>query len=66
MSDETDHLADLSDGAGCAEVWEHLSAQRDSDSDADDENAETSEAEAEADDPDGDDVDAADATLLCP
>jgi len=61
MSDETDHLADLSDGAGCAEVWEHLSAQRDGDSDDD-----TETAEGDADDPDGDDVDAADFTLLCP
>lgn len=31
MSDETetdrpdDHLADLPDGSGCAEIWEHLS-----------------------------------------
>ena len=23
-----DHLADLSDGAGCTEIWEHLSEQR--------------------------------------
>jgi len=61
MSDETDHLADLSDGAGCAEVWEHLSAQRDGDSDDD-----TETAEGDADDPDGDDADAADFTLLCP
>jgi hypothetical protein len=22
------HLADLSDGAGCTEIWEHLSEQR--------------------------------------
>ena len=64
MSDETDHLADLSDGAGCAEVWEHLSAQRDGDSDADSEESETSGGDA--DESDGDDVDAADATLLCP
>jgi len=28
VSDNDDHLANLSDGAGCAEVWEHLSAQR--------------------------------------
>jgi hypothetical protein len=34
VSDDSDHLADLSDGAGCAEVWEHLSAERD-DADAD-------------------------------
>lgn len=25
---EYDHLDDLSDGAGCAEVWEHLSDSR--------------------------------------
>lgn len=65
MSDETDHLADLSDGAGCAEVWEHLSAQRDGDSDAD-EDSEAAEGDADADESDSDDVDAADATLLCP
>jgi hypothetical protein len=28
VSDDSDHLADLSDGAGCAEVWEHLSEER--------------------------------------
>ncbi|NUE01291.1 hypothetical protein HUB97_02125 [Halorubraceae archaeon YAN] len=27
-TDDTEHLAGLSDGAGCTEVWEHLSAQR--------------------------------------
>jgi len=29
--DETEHahLADLSDGAGCTEIWEHLSQSRD-------------------------------------
>ena len=26
--DEDEHLADIEDGCGCAEVWEHLSAQR--------------------------------------
>ena len=26
--DETSHLSNLSDGAGCAEIWEHLSEQR--------------------------------------
>ncbi|ERH01704.1 MAG: hypothetical protein J07HN6_01260 [Halonotius sp. J07HN6] len=36
MSDDSDHLANLSDGAGCAEVWEHLSEERD-EADADDE-----------------------------
>ena len=25
---DNSHLADLSDGAGCTEVWEHLSEQR--------------------------------------
>lgn len=31
MSDtdrEADHLEDVEDGCGCAEVWEHLSAER--------------------------------------
>jgi hypothetical protein len=30
QSDEVDddHLADVADGCGCAEVWEHLSEQR--------------------------------------
>lgn len=26
--DETSHLSNLSDGAGCTEIWEHLSEQR--------------------------------------
>jgi len=26
---EDDHLADIEDGCGCAEVWEHMSEQRD-------------------------------------
>ena len=30
---EADHLADLADGCGCAEVWEHLSEHRESDAD---------------------------------
>ena len=25
----TDHLDDMEDGCGCAEVWEHLSERRD-------------------------------------
>ena len=53
MSDDSDHLANLSDGAGCAEVWEHLSEQREAeaDEDADDESdAETADGAAEADD----------------
>ncbi|WP_066416518.1 hypothetical protein [Halorubrum aethiopicum] len=27
--DEGDHLEDLKDGAGCTEIWEHLSENRD-------------------------------------
>ncbi|GAA0506880.1 hypothetical protein SAMN04488066_101235 [Halorubrum aquaticum] len=26
--DEADHLEDLKDGAGCTEIWEHLSESR--------------------------------------
>ncbi|ERG96113.1 hypothetical protein [Haloquadratum walsbyi] len=29
-NDESDHLDDLADGAGCTEIWEHLSEGRDS------------------------------------
>ena len=25
---DDDHLADVTDGCGCAEMWEHLSEQR--------------------------------------
>lgn len=32
----TDHLEDIDDGCGCAEVWEHTSEQRESDAAADD------------------------------
>jgi hypothetical protein len=28
-TDDTTHLNDLPDGAGCAEIWEHLSENRD-------------------------------------
>ena len=27
-ADDADHLRDLPDGAGCAEIWEHLSARQ--------------------------------------
>ena len=27
-SEDDDHLGDLIDGAGCTEIWEHLSEQR--------------------------------------
>ncbi|XVH32668.1 hypothetical protein ACNS7O_05640 [Haloferacaceae archaeon DSL9] len=26
--DDSDHLSDLEDGAGCTEIWEHLSERR--------------------------------------
>ncbi|WP_436924278.1 hypothetical protein [Halosimplex amylolyticum] len=28
---ETDHLANVEDGCGCTEIWEHLSEQRSQD-----------------------------------
>lgn len=28
-NDESGHLDDLADGAGCTEIWEHLSESRD-------------------------------------
>ena len=30
---DTSHLDDVEDGCGCAEVWEHLSEQRDAGAD---------------------------------
>lgn len=32
----TDHLDGMDDGCGCAEVWEHLSENRDGEASADD------------------------------
>ncbi len=26
--DDADHLADVDDGCGCTEIWEHMSDQR--------------------------------------
>ena len=53
MSDEeTSHLSNLSDGAGCTEIWEHLSEQR---------AAAEAESEDDADD-DDETVDAAEST----
>ncbi|TQQ83481.1 hypothetical protein EGH24_01425 [Halonotius terrestris] len=51
MSDDSEHLANLSDGAGCAEVWEHLSEQRDAEAteDADDDSDTDADAAADAD-----------------
>jgi len=71
MSDheDADHLANLSDGAGCAEVWEHLSEQREKDAaDADSESdAESESADAETADADCDSDAGQDATEVpCP
>lgn len=42
-NDPTEHLSDIKDGIGCAEIWEHLSDRR---AEADEEaNEETDEAE---------------------
>jgi len=30
---DADHLADVEDGAGCTEIWEHLSERRERSSD---------------------------------
>lgn len=49
MSDDAEHLANLSDGAGCTEIWEHLSEQRAAAAEAADDSAESS-ADAEGDD----------------
>ena len=70
MSDDSDHLADLSDGAGCAEVWEHLSAERDdanaeSESDPDDGSAAATGGEVDSEDaitPDSNPTDSSAAT----
>ncbi len=46
--DETSHLSDLSDGAGCTEIWEHLSEQRAA-ADAEDERDDADEDDETAD-----------------
>lgn len=28
QQDDDDHLSDVPDGSGCAEIWEHLSERR--------------------------------------
>ncbi len=28
QTEEDDHMEDIEDGCGCAEVWEHMSEQR--------------------------------------
>ncbi len=50
--EDTEHLANLSDGAGCTEIWEHLSEQRaaaaaDEDAEADTDSAADSDASAD-------------------
>jgi len=52
MSDneEASHLSSLSDGAGCTEIWEHLSEQR-----------AAAEAEQEREDDDDEDAETVDA-----
>jgi hypothetical protein len=67
MSDnDTDHLANLSDGAGCAEVWEHLSEQREKEAEEADSASDEAEAEPEANaDEETDEAKTADA-VPCP
>lgn len=33
-ADRSDHLDDIEDGAGCAEIWERLSERREAEQDA--------------------------------
>jgi hypothetical protein len=40
QTEEADHLAELSDGAGCTEIWEHLSERREAAEAADEDAAE--------------------------
>ena len=46
-----EHLADLEDGCGCAEVWEHLSDRREARSKGADAAAEPTEAPEVAESP---------------
>ena len=32
---DDDHLADIEDGCGCTEIWEHLSEQREAEASSD-------------------------------
>lgn len=57
MSDtDTNHLDNLSDGAGCTEIWEHLSEQRAAaaaeDDEADDETTDAAATDSTAEDDD--------------
>lgn len=33
VDEQTNHLEDVDDGCGCAEVWEHLSEKREGEAD---------------------------------
>lgn len=58
-NDDTDHLSNLSDGAGCTEIWEHLSEQREAaaaDADADSESTEAEATDEETDSEAGQDA----------
>lgn len=49
-SDETKHLEEIEDGAGCVEIWERLSETRDETKDEVEADEDEVEAGAEADD----------------
>jgi hypothetical protein len=48
QTEEADHLAELSDGAGCTEIWEHLSERREAEEAAAEEEAATESPDATA------------------
>jgi hypothetical protein len=45
-ADDSDHLDDVADGAGCTEIWEHLSERRDAERERSN-RGETSQGETE-------------------
>lgn len=48
QTEEADHLAELSDGAGCTEIWEHLSERREAEEAAAEDEAATESPDATA------------------
>jgi hypothetical protein len=48
QTEEADHLAELSDGAGCTEIWEHLSERREAEEAAAEDEAATKSPDATA------------------
>jgi len=46
QTEEADHLAELSDGAGCTEIWEHLSERREADEAAAEDGVDEAEPES--------------------